>query len=226
MVIAAYGHSQLLKSSWCVAGILWRNKISNGGKSGLLERGVGCWREDVGCTSMSSSISCPPSGSSAEYTESCNFVILSMLSPFNGAIQQHSIKQIPRSVRLKFHRPPDRRNAEHFEVFGISRLSASRRGPATCTVSVATRLKASHDGVLIPTFIYGSESWVWQKKNESRINAVEMQSLRSTCAVSQKDRCRNSGVGERRSLKEDVVTRVEQGMFDHLERMNENRLTK
>ncbi|GBP21250.1 hypothetical protein EVAR_84377_1 [Eumeta japonica] len=46
------------------------------------------------------------------------------------------------------------------------------------------------------------ESWVWQKKNESRINAVEMRSLRSTCGVSRKDRCGNSDVRERCGLKE------------------------
>ncbi|GBP36063.1 Trehalase [Eumeta japonica] len=37
---------------------------------------------------------------------------------------------------------------------------------------------AIHNGVLIPT-LSGSGSWVWQKKNESRMNAVEMRSLRS-----------------------------------------------
>ncbi|GBP61971.1 hypothetical protein EVAR_40979_1 [Eumeta japonica] len=48
-----------------------------------------------------------------------------------------------------------------------------------------------------------------RKKNESRINAVEMRSLRSMYGVSRKDRCRNSDVRERCGLKEDVVTRVE-----------------
>ncbi|GBP70363.1 hypothetical protein EVAR_51686_1 [Eumeta japonica] len=36
-----------------------------------------------------------------------------------------------------------------------------------------------------------------------------MWSLRSMCAVFQKDRCRDSDVRERCGLKEDVVTRVE-----------------
>ncbi|GBP77341.1 hypothetical protein EVAR_54713_1 [Eumeta japonica] len=54
---------------------------------------------------------------------------------------------------------------------------------------------AIHNGVLIP--MYGSESWIWQKKNDSRINAVETGSLRSMCAVSRKDRCRNSDVRKR-----------------------------
>ncbi|GBP60318.1 hypothetical protein EVAR_26730_1 [Eumeta japonica] len=77
--------------------------------------------------------------------------------------------------------------------------------------------------------MYGSESWVWQKKNESRINAAEMRSLRSTCGVSRKDICKNSDIRERCGLKEEVVTGVERGMllwFGHLERMKESGLTK
>ncbi|GBP90131.1 hypothetical protein EVAR_68630_1 [Eumeta japonica] len=67
------------------------------------------------------------------------------------------------------------------------------------------------------------------EKNEGRINAVEMRSLRSMCRVSRKDRCRNSDVRQRCGLKEDVVTRVERGMlrwFGHLERMNESNPAK
>ncbi|GBP37372.1 hypothetical protein EVAR_22834_1 [Eumeta japonica] len=67
--------------------------------------------------------------------------------------------------------------------------------------------------ILIPTVMYGNESWVWQKKNESRINTVKIRSLCSKCGVSRKDRCRNSDVRERCGLKEDAVTRVERGML-------------
>ncbi|GBP88127.1 hypothetical protein EVAR_63935_1 [Eumeta japonica] len=77
--------------------------------------------------------------------------------------------------------------------------------------------------------MYGSESWVWQKNNERRINAVEMRSLSSIYGVSRKDRCRNSDVKKWCSLKKDVVTRVERGTLrwlGHLERMNESRQKK
>jgi hypothetical protein len=36
---------------------------------------------------------------------------------------------------------------------------------------------AVHNGVLLPILMYGSESWVWQKKHTSRVNAVEMQEV-------------------------------------------------
>ena len=40
-------------------------------------------------------------------------------------------------------------------------------------VTIAARL-AVHNAVLVPTLLYGSETWVLQKKNEKKNNAVEM----------------------------------------------------
>ncbi|KAF9817866.1 hypothetical protein SFRURICE_003272 [Spodoptera frugiperda] len=67
--------------------------------------------------------------------------------------------------------------------------------------------------VLAPTLIYGSESWMWQKKHESRINAVEMRVLRNMCGVKLSDRVKNSVVREKCGLKDDVVMRIEKGML-------------
>ncbi|GBP84181.1 hypothetical protein EVAR_61374_1 [Eumeta japonica] len=52
-------------------------------------------------------------------------------------------------------------------------------------VSQQARL-AIHGRVPIPTVMYSGENWLWQKKNESGINAVEMRLLRSTCGVPRK----------------------------------------
>ncbi|GBO99962.1 hypothetical protein EVAR_74314_1 [Eumeta japonica] len=64
--------------------------------------------------------------------------------------------------------------------------------------------------------------------NKNMVRPQEMRSLRSMCRVSRKDRRRNSDVRERCNLKEDVVSKVERGIlrFGHLEKMNEDRLTK
>ena len=40
-------------------------------------------------------------------------------------------------------------------------------------VSTAARL-AVHNAVLVPTQLYGSETWVLQKKNERKTNAMQM----------------------------------------------------
>ncbi|GBP24026.1 hypothetical protein EVAR_10127_1 [Eumeta japonica] len=82
--------------------------------------------------------------------------------------------------------------------------------------------------VLRPTLMHGSESWVWQKTTDSRINALEMQFTRNMCGVSLKYRRRDSDVRERYGFKVCVLAGIEEGMlrrFGHLEVMNENRLS-
>ncbi|GBP50011.1 hypothetical protein EVAR_46633_1 [Eumeta japonica] len=75
--------------------------------------------------------------------------------------------------------------------------------------------------------MYGSESWVWQKINESRVDVGKMRFLLNMCGVSLKDRCRNSTVRERCGLK-DVATRVETGILQFWPsgKDNERRLRK
>ncbi|GBP37316.1 hypothetical protein EVAR_35750_1 [Eumeta japonica] len=94
---------------------------------------------------------------------------------------------------------------------------------------VSRRGETSHNKSAWLSMMYGSESWVWPKKNECRINTVEMRPLHSCCGVSRQDRCRNSDDRERCGLKEDVVARVERLVlwwFGYLDTMKETRLTK
>ena len=57
-------------------------------------------------------------------------------------------------------------------------------------VSTAARL-AVHNAVLVPSLLYGTETWVLQKKNERKLNAVEMRSLLIICEVRLADLIRN-----------------------------------
>ncbi|GBP15763.1 hypothetical protein EVAR_93945_1 [Eumeta japonica] len=114
----------------------------------------------------------------------------------------------------------ERRVNAGYKVNGILIKSISRQAPL-----------AIHNGVQISTLVlYGSKSWVWQKKNESGINAVELRPfLDSMCEVSRNHKCRISGIRKQCGLKEEVVPRVERGMsrwFGHLERMNGSGLAK
>ncbi|KAM3959351.1 LOW QUALITY PROTEIN: uncharacterized protein ACR2FA_006652 [Aphomia sociella] len=99
-----------------------------------------------------------------------------------------------------------------------------------CSQNVFKKARlAVHNSVLIPTLMYGSESWVWQKRHESRINAVEIHSLRSMSGIKLSDRVRNNVIRDVSGLKEGLVTRIEKGMlrwFGHVERMNDKRLCK
>ena len=48
-----------------------------------------------------------------------------------------------------------------------------------------------HNAVLVSTLLYGSKTWILQKKNERKMNAVQMRSLRRIYGVSLADRIRN-----------------------------------
>ncbi|GBP21241.1 Nuclear pore complex protein Nup214 [Eumeta japonica] len=77
--------------------------------------------------------------------------------------------------------------------------------------STSVKIFKASGGRSLP--LYDSKSWVWLMKNETRINAVAMRSLRSICGGSRKDICRISDVRGRYGLKEDVVTKVEKDML-------------
>ncbi|GBP91203.1 hypothetical protein EVAR_68766_1 [Eumeta japonica] len=89
----------------------------------------------------------------------------------------------------------------------MNRLSSHGEAKRRCVISLRISNKSVYASFVLTKSLEPlySESWVWQNKSESRINAMEMRSLRYICGLSRKDRCRNNG------LKEDVVTRVERG---------------
>ena len=71
---------------------------------------------------------------------------------------------------------------------------------------------AVHNAVLVPTLLYGSEAWVCQKKHESKVNAVEMRSLRKLCGVTLADQIRNEEIRRMAGFKESVIIKMHKGM--------------
>ena len=60
-----------------------------------------------------------------------------------------------------------------------------------------------HNVVLEPTLLYGSETWVLQKKNERKMTAVKMRSLRRICGVSLGDRIHKEEIHRMTGTRED-----------------------
>ncbi|GBP20500.1 hypothetical protein EVAR_78877_1 [Eumeta japonica] len=80
--------------------------------------------------------------------------------------------------------------------------------PSACELqAMVTKMNdpVKKGGLLIPTPMYGVESWMWQKRNENRINAKVIRSLCSICGMSLKSRRWNSDARERSGLKELVI---------------------
>jgi hypothetical protein len=88
---------------------------------------------------------------------------------------------------------------------------------------------AVHNGVLVPTLMYGSEAWSWKNKDESRLNAVEMRSLRRMCGKTMYDRCTNAEIRAECKAEVSIIDKIKKGLlrwFGHVERMNGERTTK
>ena len=89
-------------------------------------------------------------------------------------------------------------------------------------VSTAARV-AVDNAVLVPALLYGSERWVLQKKNERKLNAVEMRSLCRICKDSIADQIiRNEEIHRMAGISEYVMVRMKKNVlswFGHVERM-------
>jgi len=96
------------------------------------------------------------------------------------------------------------------------------------TVSKEAKV-AVYKSVVVPTLMYGSEAWTWNKCHKSRLNAVGMDYLRGVCNVTRMDRVRNTVIREECAVKMSVIDQVENGLlrwFGHMERMSNERLTR
>ena len=79
-----------------------------------------------------------------------------------------------------------------------------------------------------PTLLYGSETWVTTKREDSRITAAAMRFLRGVQGYRRIDRIRNSRIRDELQIIGIVSVRdkYKQNWIDHLERMEDPRLPK
>ncbi len=103
------------------------------------------------------------------------------------------------------------------------------------TVSMDVK-KGLRDGITVPTITCASMTWVWNERQRSRIQAVEMSYLRSAWEVQKMDGESNESVYNRSGMSskgEGMKCGVVEGVkhntlrwFGHMERMTENVITK
>ena len=83
--------------------------------------------------------------------------------------------------------------------------------------------------VVVPTVMYGSESWGMKVTERQKLNVFEMKCLRSMTGVSQLDRVRNELVRARTGVSRELAARVDMNVlrwFGHAERMDNEQLLK
>ncbi len=68
--------------------------------------------------------------------------------------------------------------------------------------NVSMEVKRSlRNSILLPTLTYGSENWIWNGAQQSRVLAVEMSYLRGICGVNRWDGLSNESVYERCGMR-------------------------
>ena len=95
------------------------------------------------------------------------------------------------------------RVGEGMKTFGAMKRVWSAR---SVTLNVKREL---YERIVVPTVMYGSESWGMRVEERKRLDVAEMRCLRSMCGVTRWDRLRNGEVREGVGLPENMSNRVD-----------------
>ena len=69
--------------------------------------------------------------------------------------------------------------------------------------------KVLYEKVVVPTVIYGSESWGMKVTERQKLNVFEMKCLRSMTGVSRLDKVRNEAVIAKAGVRRELAARVD-----------------
>ena len=89
--------------------------------------------------------------------------------------------------------------------------------------------RGMYEGIIVPTALYGSETWILENKMKNRMDVAEMSCLGSMCRVTRRDRVKNEEIRRRCWLQRSLSGRGEAAVlrwFGHVERMEGERLVK
>ena len=83
--------------------------------------------------------------------------------------------------------------------------------------------------VIVPTVLYGAETWGLKAENKKRLDVMEMKCLRTMSGVTKWDRIPNERIRGCTGAKSKLSYRAKQRRlrwYGHMERMNDRRMTK
>ena len=85
-----------------------------------------------------------------------------------------------------------------------------------------------HETLLVPVFMYGSETMLWKEYERSRVRAVQMDNLRGLLGIRRMDRVPKARIGELCRVKKGLDERIDGVLqwFGHVERMERNWIAK
>lgn len=149
----------------------------------------------------------------------------------NIVLNNEKIEQVEKFVYLgslfsrdgKIDEELDRRINEGKKVIG-------RAGPVIRSKNISNKAKmAIHNSIFVPTVLYGSETWTYQEKDKSKMNAIDMKFYRIMCGKTLMDKVSSKIIMKECGAEETLVDTWERNRlrwFGHVERMPDERLTK
>ena len=81
--------------------------------------------------------------------------------------------------------------------------------------------KVLRESLLMPFFIYSSETMIWRENERSRIRNLKMEDLRGLLGISRMDKVPNAQLRELCGVMKGLEERIDEGLlrwFDHMER--------
>ena len=89
--------------------------------------------------------------------------------------------------------------------------------------------KCMYERVVVPTALYGAETWGLRESERKKLNVFEMRCLRSMIGVTRRDRVRNTVIRERTGVNVELSGRADESVlrwFGHTKRMDESEINK
>lgn len=121
-------------------------------------------------------------------------------------------------------------NAEMNHRMGEARKAAGALQKVWKRRHVSREAKVGmYEGIIEPSLLYGSEVWVLNTQERRRVEAVEMNCLRSISGVRRIDCIRNEEIRRRCGKTVGVSEKIDRGIlrwYGHVERMGDERLVK
>ena len=111
---------------------------------------------------------------------------------------------------------------------GCKALGALKKVMNGRSVSMGVK-RSLYQSVVMPTVLYGAETWGTRVAERRKVDVFEMKCLRSMVGVSRMDRVRNEEVRARSDIRKKLSERADVNAinwFGHMERMDEQRLVK
>ena len=122
-----------------------------------------------------------------------------------------------------FERDVVHRMNEGYRAWGALKCDLSNRG-----LGIKAK-KCLYIGVIVPTALYGAETWSLRSAERRKVNVLEIKCLRSLVGVSRMDRVRNEELRRRAGIERELASRADQRVlrwFGHVERLDEYRMAR